>query len=204
MTIELTRTQIEAVLPRIGPGLEKYVWLQEHRDANDLRYDADYRKRFNHFYRVRRGTDWQDKFYDLLESKKHQTVSFAQVLHALHRATNRYEPSFASKLVATVNTNMPVIDSVVLRNVNLILPGYNIGDRAARLERIHETLVSWFNAFLPSDTGCYLVKRFREEYPDARISEVKMLDLVLWQTRPNNLLHRPGARVGRSGLRAKP
>ncbi|MGH2399691.1 MAG: hypothetical protein ACRDF6_07580, partial [bacterium] len=91
MAIELTRSQIEEALPRIAPGLERYVWLQEHRDANDLRNDPAYRKRFNHFYRVRRGTGWQDKFYDLLERKKHQTVSFAQILHALHQATDRYE-----------------------------------------------------------------------------------------------------------------
>lgn len=199
MAIELTRAQIEDALPRIGPGLERYVWLQQHRDANDLRRDTVYRKRFNRFYRVRRGADWQDKFYYLLESKKRQAVSFAEVLHALHQATGRYEPSFTSKLVATIRPEMPVIDSVVLRNVNLTLPRHNLRDRTARLERLHEILVSWFNAFLTTETGCYLVKRFREEYPDAQISEVKMLDLLLWQTRPNNALHRSGARVARSG-----
>jgi len=190
MAIELTRAQIEEALPRIAPGLERYVWLQEHRDANDLRDDPMYRKRFNRFYRVRRGAKWQDEFYDLLERKKREAVSFEEILRALHGATARYEPSFASKLVATIRPEMPVIDSVVLRNVMLTLPRYNSRDRTARLERLHQTLVSWFNAFLATETGCYLVRRFREEYPDAKIAEVKMLDLVLWQTRPNNALHR--------------
>jgi hypothetical protein len=199
MAIDLTRAQIQRALPRIAPGLERYRWLQAHRDAADLRTDPVYRKRFNHFYRVRRGTDWQDKFYGLLETRKHHVVSFAAVLHALHQATGRYEPSFASKLVATIRPDMPVIDSVVLRNLNLTLPRYNLRDRAARLEHLHETLVSWFSAFLKTETGRYLVRRFREEYPDAKISKVKMVDLVLWRTRPNNALHRPGARVARSG-----
>src|SRR5262245_43015937 len=126
MAIELTRGQIEEALPRIGPGLERYLWLQEHRYANDLRNDSVYRKRFNHFYRVRRGMDWQDRFYGLLEAKKCQAVTFAEILHALHQATDRYEASFASKLVATIRPEMPVIDSVVLRNVNLSLPRYNL------------------------------------------------------------------------------
>ncbi|HWQ68916.1 MAG TPA: hypothetical protein VN494_02995 [Patescibacteria group bacterium] len=201
MAIELTRAQIEEALPRIRPGLEKYVWLQEHRDSNDLRNDSGYRRRFNHFYRVRRGTDWQDKFYALLEGKKHEAVSFAEVLHALHEATGRYEASFASKLVATIRPEMPVIDSVVLRNLGLTFPGYNLRDRTARLERLHETLVSRFNVFLTTETGCYLVKRFREEYPDARISKLKMLDLVLWQTRPNKARHQTstGANVSAGG-----
>jgi hypothetical protein len=190
VAIELTRAQIDEALPRIARGLEQYVWLQDHRDAKDLRKDLNYRKRFNHFYRVRRGPDWQDKFYGLLESNKREPASFRDVLRALHRATGRYEASFASKLVATIRPDMPVIDSIILRNVELKLPGYNVRDRAVRLEQLHATLVSWFNGFLATQTGRYLVKRFREEYPSARITEIKMLDFVLWQTRPKNTLRR--------------
>src|SRR5205823_3197959 len=94
--IELTSTQIEEALPWVAPGLRQYVWLQEHRDSNDLRKDSEYRKRFNHFYRVRRGTEWRDTFYSLLQKKKGLSVSFGEVLRALHRATDRHEPSFAS------------------------------------------------------------------------------------------------------------
>jgi hypothetical protein len=112
----------------------------------------------------------------------------------LHRATGRYEASFASKLLATVRPEMPVIDSIVLRNLGLTAPRYNAPNRHSRLDRLHETLTLWFRAFLRTDTGRYLVKRFREEYPQARISKVKMLDLVLWQTRPTNALHRTGER----------
>jgi predicted RNase H-like HicB family nuclease len=193
MIIRLTRGQLEAALPRLSRGLEQYMWLQEHRGSGNLFKDHVFRRRFNRFYRVRRGTEWQDKFYRLLWRKRGEPVSFGEILRTLHRATGRYESSFASKLVATIRPEMPVIDSVVLRNVDLRLPRYNARDRTARLARLYATLVSWFNAFLRTETGRYLVKRFREEYPDARISEVKMLDLVLWQTRPNNPLHRSGA-----------
>jgi len=199
MMVELTRTQIEEALPRVARGLDQYLWLQDHRDSGDILTDPVYRRRFNGFYRVRRATGWQDKFYRLLQRKRAQPVTFGQVLRALHRATGRYEASFASKLVATIRPEMPVIDSVVLKNLGLSLPRRNAPDRLARLDRLHETLASSFRAFLRTETGRYLVKRFREEYPDGRISKVKMVDLVLWQTRPNNALHRTGARVARSG-----
>jgi hypothetical protein len=198
MAIELTRDQIEAALPLIAPGLKTYVWLQAHRDANDLRTDLEYRRHFNSFYRIRRGKEWQDKFYDLFQSKKREIVSFPEVLRALHQATGRYEASFASKLVATIRTEMPVIDSIVLRNLNLRLPGYKSRDRAARIEQLHETLASWFHTFVTTETGSYLVKRFREEYPAAKISKVKMLDLVLWRTKPKNELQRKSARAAGS------
>ena len=103
-------------------GLKKYQWLQAQRDACDVRSNSEYRKRFNGFYRVRRGPGLAGHFYGLLEAKKGQTVPFTEVLEDLHRTTGRYEASFASKLLATIDPNMPVIDSVVLRNLNLRLP----------------------------------------------------------------------------------
>ena len=75
MTITLTKAEIETALPRVAAGLKKYLWLQAQRDRCDLRSNSEYRRRFNGFYRVRRGRDWQDTFFDLLERKKGQTIS---------------------------------------------------------------------------------------------------------------------------------
>src|SRR5262245_24080782 len=122
MTINLTKTHIDAVLPKVAKGLQQYVWLQAKRDAGDLRSDLLFRRQFNHFYRVRRKKEWQDTFYELLESFKGAAVGFPDVFDALYRATGRYEASFASKLLATLNPDMPVIDSIVLGNLKLRLP----------------------------------------------------------------------------------
>ncbi len=169
----------------MAAGLEKYLWLQAQRDVCDVRSDSEFRRRFNGFYRVRRSQDWQDKFYDVLETKKGQTVSFVEVLEALHRTTRRYEASFASKLLATIDPSMPVIDSVVLRNLKLRLPPSPSKQRGARIADLHSKLVISFTEFLRMRTGRHLVRRFREEYPTANITEIKMVDLVLWQTRPS-------------------
>jgi len=183
MTITLTKAQIDAAIPRVAEGLRKYLWLQGHRDSGDLRLDVKYQRQFNHFYRVRGGKAWQKYFYALLESKKGNHVEFAEILDALHRSTNRYEASFASKLLATIDPNMPVIDSIVLRNLRLRLPPATSSDRLARIRQLHTNLLSLLQLFLATANGRYLVSRFRAAYPNAAISETKMLDLVLWQTR---------------------
>jgi hypothetical protein len=36
MTINLTKTHIDAALPKVAKGLQQYVWLQAKRDASDL------------------------------------------------------------------------------------------------------------------------------------------------------------------------
>ena len=189
VTIPLTKAQIDAAIPRVAEGLRKYLWLQQHRDASDLRFNADYQRRFNHFYKVHGGKNWQKHFYGLLEGNKGKPVQFGEILTALYRATNRYEASFASKLVATIDPNMPVIDSIVLGNLGLKLPPYKSSDRALRIQQLHAKLLSSFKFFLESENGKDLVSAFREAYPDADISEIKMLDLVLWQTRPKREQH---------------
>jgi hypothetical protein len=40
-----------------------------------------------------------------------------------------------------------------------------------------------FEAFLRTPNGVYLVERFKAVYPGAVVTEIKMVDFVLWQTR---------------------
>jgi hypothetical protein len=184
VTITLTKQQIDQAISRVEPGLRQYLWLQKNRDSCNIDSDADYQRKFNRFYRVRRKESWRDSFYELLEAaKKRKRARFPEILHALYRATNRCEASFASKLAATIDTNLPVIDSIILRNLNLRLPTSKSNDRLAGIADLHEELGREFRCFLSTDQGRYLVRKFRLKYPGVRISEVKMLDLVLWQTR---------------------
>jgi hypothetical protein len=183
MTINLTKTQIDAALPKVAKGLQQYVWLQAMRDASDLRSDPLFRRQFNYFYRVRRNKEWQDRFYELLESFKGTKVGFPDVFDALYRATGGHEASFASKLLATLNPDMPVIDSIVLGNLKLRLSPAGSKDRVSRIHQLHADLLACFTAYLVTEDGRYLVTRFRATYAGIDISEIKMLDLVLWQTR---------------------
>jgi hypothetical protein len=188
MTINLTGAQIDAALPKVAKGLQQYVWLQANRDASDLRSDPLFKRQFNHFYRVRHNKEWQDKFYELLENFKGTAVGFPDVFDALYRMTGRYEASFASKLLATLNPDMPVIDSIALRNLQLRLPPARSKDRVSRIHQLHAELLACFTAYLATEDGKHLVTRFREMYAAIDISEIKMLDLVLWQTRASRAL----------------
>ncbi len=183
MTISLSHAQMDAALPRVGKGLQQYLWLQSRvAETSDFDQDAEFRRRYNRFYRVRYAPAWQETFYGLMARAKREELQFHAILDVLHKATNRYAASFASKLVATVDPSKPVIDAFVLKNVGLRLPAFTATDRAAQICKVHSELISLFSAFLGSERGEYLVSEFRRTYPSASITEVKMLDLVLWQT----------------------
>ncbi len=183
MTINLTKAQIDAALPKIKKGLQQYLWLQSkvagHHDSDD----TEFRRKYNHLYKIRRAPAWQHVFYGLMARAKKEHLEFQVVLDALRQSTGRVEASFASKLLATMNPALPVIDSVVLKNLGMRLPSASEPDRILKVCKIHKRLAECFQDFLESDNGQYLVEAFKREYPNARVTETKMLDLVLWQTR---------------------
>lgn len=184
MPIEISRQQIDATLPRVEDGLKKYLWLQDEASRNQNAHNSPYfRKRFNHFYRIRRGAPWQDSFYALFGRARKQSLDFGTVMEALRQETGRYEASFASKLVATLNPTEPVIDSVVLKNLGMKLPKATSPNRDEDIRQVHTGLKFALNAFLQTSDGKYLVAQFKKMYPSANITNIKMLDLVLWQTR---------------------
>ena len=113
MPIQLSTAQIDDALPRVEAGLKQYLWLQSRVSIEPFFDDGEFRRRYNHFYRVRRGTAWQNIFYGLMASAKREQLQFQVVLDLLRDATGRYEASFASKLIATLQTSKPGIDSVV-------------------------------------------------------------------------------------------
>lgn len=171
-------------LSKLERPIEKYLWLQQTlNEPGDLRKNAEFQRRFTAFYRVRRNQEWRKYYFGLLEKERRHSDGFSHVLQKLRDKTGRIEASFASKLVATVDNNQPVIDSIVLKNVRLRLPAWNARNRFKTICGIHSSFVRCYRAFLKSEGGEFLVRSFREKYPEADVSAVKMLDFVLWQNR---------------------
>lgn len=181
--IQVSKMQIDAAIPLVKDGLAKYIWLQDNFKTTNVLEDREYRRRFNHFYKVRRNEEWQAVFYKLLDSAKHNNINYADILTQLQRETNRLEASFASKLVATVSTDSPVIDQFVLQNFGLKLPPQTASDRLKKTINVYHQLEKAMQQLIASDIGYYLITCFKDEYSKHEISDVKMVDLVLWQIR---------------------
>lgn len=179
----LSEMEIEAAVVRIGVGLRKYLWLQTEVGRRDVSRDAVFQRRFNGFYRVRRDAEWREAYFRLMEESKAGGVHFAHALRTLHVATGRYEASFASKLVATLDPTQPVIDRFVLENFGLRLPYPYQKDREIRILQVHAELCAKYGTLLASDVGRLISQKVEERYPGTGISDLKRVDLVLWQHR---------------------
>ena len=184
MPIQLTEEEVARSLLGVGPGLGKYWKVQRAFASTDVAHDRAFQKSFNGFYRVRRGASWQAAFFGLLQRSRQERPSFAATLRTLHRDTGRVEASFASKLVATIDPNQPVIDRFVLANLGLRLPSTRLLElRLKGIIDIHESIHCSYATFLGTGPGERLVAAFEQSFPGFPVTPVKMLDLVLWQQR---------------------
>jgi hypothetical protein len=182
--ISLTAVQVSQSLSKLAEPLKQYLWLQKRfGEERSIDADIEFQTKFNGYYRVRRSAKWRDAFYTLMKEARESRPEFMSVLKDLHRLTGRVEPSFASKLVATVDPKFPVIDSVVLSNLNLKLPYRDIPDRIEKIGGFYIGLCDLFDRYLDSEPGRLVISEFRSKFPLADISKTKMLDLVLWQAR---------------------
>jgi len=182
--------ELEVVLARITPShLARYKTLLDDLSKKDVAADPGYQRVFNGFYKMqRRSTDWYGYFFSLLESKKTDAaVNFKDIIEQIYSDKGRVEPSFSSKLVATIRPESPVYDKHVRGNLSLEVPGSR-NSAADRLKRFIATYSSLEQQMAALVTDPVFTKILRPAFDHkfksyAHFTDVKKLDLLLWQHR---------------------
>lgn len=175
-------------LKSVETALLTYDYLQRSLRACDVATSSEYRRAFNGYCRMRqRPQTWYDRFFSILErDKRSNAVAFRSVLEEILRETGRLEASFGSKLVATIDANLPVWDQHVLGNLGLKAPSWS-RDTERRLQRcveLYSSIWSWSSRAIQLDGFGEWRSRFDCRFPRFRhFTDIKKLDLLLWQAR---------------------
>lgn len=183
-------TNIDEILDRITASkLNAYAHTQNRLQQVDVANDRQYQKTYNGFYRVRLPiAAAYSTYYTLIEqNKNNNNVSLQNILTKLLEVTGRVETSFGSKLLATVNPNVAPLDSVVLGHLNLCLPSSKGVSNFSRIQQcvdVHNNLVDQMNHLITLPQFLPLKRAFESRFPDYNFTDVKILDLLLWQYRP--------------------
>lgn len=182
--MKIDDVKITEALKKAKPGLEKYLKIMSLVNMVDVTNDKEFQRAFNGFYRVRqRPQVFYDTFYSFMEENKGSAPSFEKTLKYFEKELKRIEPSFSSKLVATINPNLPIWDSVVLDNLQLKPPAYYRKDRIEESIKLYERIVDWYKDYLKDEEGQKMIELFDEEYPNTGITDIKKIDFVIWQIR---------------------
>lgn len=183
----MNREDIQTAIEKAKKGIEQYSELMDIFGRVDVSTDFDFQRRYNAFYRVqRRSKDWYVKYYSLMQSLKGKKADFGEVLEWIRKATERYEPSFASKLVATIDPAKAVWDVHVLENTGLTAPSYaiDIDSKVTKAKAVYRSMERWYDDFLKSPTGALCISEFDRKVDDPkRFTPLKKVDFILWQHR---------------------
>ena len=188
--LRLLSDNLDAILDRIrNSHLQRYGFLQHNLFTTNVGTDLEYQCVFNGFYKMqRRDEHWYRYYFSLLEREKNnKTITFQKVIEQIYSDNGRVEPSFSSKLVATIRPDQPVYDRHVCMNLDLKIPGAHKSavDRLKGYVEMYATLEAATEDLIKAPAFTRTLRpafdnRFAEY---TYIADVKKLDFLIWQFR---------------------
>ncbi len=165
-------------------GFDKYKAIMTTFQKTDVSSDDAFQRTFNGFYRVRRDEEWRKAYYDLFEKVKNEKPSFESIIRTLYSETHNIEASFSSKMLATINADMPIWDKYVVQNLGLELKGKTKEEQIDCAIELYSRMVDWYMSFLKTENGRECIEEFNSTLPSYTwMSDVKKIDFFLWSMR---------------------
>ena len=91
------------------------------------------------------------------------------------------EASFSSKLLATINPNMPIWDQYVLKNLKIKIVKEE--NRLLSVIKTYEKIIHKEQELLKREDVKIAIKKLQDEFKEYELSDIKALDYILWNSR---------------------
>lgn len=162
-------------------GIEKYLAIMQMFKSTNVKEDMDFQRKFNGFYRIRSSSkEFYACYYNFLEdNKNNRDLKFDEILQYFYKTLGRVEASFSSKILATINPQMPIWDKFVIGNLNLKAPYYSDKNRLAKIVNVYNEICNWYQTAEAQEK----LQLFNHHFSNINISDTKKIDFVLWQIR---------------------
>ena len=174
----------KAIIEKLPPKmLNTYYWLQDNLYLRNVSSDAEYKRKFSGYYRMRFvSKQYRDRFFSLFEAIKNDTkLSFVDVAKQLSQVDGRHEFSFISKMLHTIDPNRPIYDSQVDQALQIhrtYEPNIEL-----KIQQDEEILKQIFFVYQRLEASAEMVKplaAFDQIIPSRSMSIAKKLDFLLW------------------------
>lgn len=169
-------------------ALRKYCRIISLVQTTDISSNLDFQHTFNGFYRVRRGKEWQEYFYSFFEKNKNvETFTITNIMTQLYNDTGRIEASFSSKMLASINPDQPIWDSIILKNFGKKAPAGNTVDRISASGTLYKEIIDIYKEYLLTDESNHNIKQFDLALLEfSKITNIKKIDFLTLGTHPKS------------------
>ena len=165
-------------------GLDKYQYIMDRVKKTDVSKNSDFQKSFNGFYLIRRNEAWRNIYYEYFERVKSEIPTFSNIITYLYETTGNIEPSFSSKMLASIFPEKPIWDRYIIQNLNMKLSGKTSQEKLENVIALYADIEKWYADFLKTDKAKECIRVFDQTLPDySGISDIKKIDSILWSIR---------------------
>ena len=177
----MRKIDIKAPKEQLVRIIEEAVGLYAYRDTLDLTKigTEKYQKNYSYYYRLRRDDKWKAEYFAYMQKQvRNSEITFAEIIKQISSISHKNEASFASKMLATLNPNYPILDSNVAKFLGFKYRSKSTEDCI----EIYNELTKKVHDFLQTNDGAECVEEFDRMFPNfTDINPVKKIDLYLWK-----------------------
>jgi len=165
-------------------GLDRYKYIMEQVYKTNIATDEEFQRTFNGFYIVRRNEAWRKNYYEYFEKIKNSKPSFESIITYLFKSNGTVEPSFSSKMLASISDEKPIWDRYVVQNLGIKLTGDTKEEKLHNAIALYYDIEKWYKDFMSTNKGKECISEFDRVLPDYKdISNIKKIDSILWSIR---------------------
>ena len=182
--VGMKKIDIQAPADQLLRIVEEELGLIAYRKTLDLTKigTKDYQENYSTYYGIgvaRKDEKWKAEYFAYMQKQVGNSgITFAEIIEHISRLSHKNEASFASKMLATLDPNYPILDSNVARFLGF---NYHAKSRQYCIE-IYSELTENVRAFLQTNGGAKCVEEFDRMFPNfTDINPVKKIDLYLWK-----------------------
>jgi hypothetical protein len=189
--LSLSRTSIINKLEKRKNDVYRYFYIASRFAQNEpISGNEEFKETYKSFYVMRTaGLSQQhfDKYFELLDRRVNNLETILNELYEIKtlKQQNSLQFSFSTKLLHTIDNNLPIYDNQVKKTLGLP-DTYNIQDsrykKTKALLAYYSNLKMIYRQLLEKAPIKKLIENIRDHFrwPADQIGDVKILDFILW------------------------
>jgi len=181
--IELDIERIRKALAVLDLKHSVYCYLLDELHKTDVSVNSRYQHEYSNFYGMLRfpTAAFRKVYFDYMESAKDiKLTQINGIIKHIYEKTGRMELSFASKMLHTINPEMPIWDSRIQYHLGLKARPLTL----AKVTDYYNNLDKMYYEYFGTPNAEEIITVFDRQFPNTNYSLVKKVDTCIWSLGP--------------------
>lgn len=185
--------EIKFLVKPIKDKLSDYFYIQKMINSKKSGFATkEFRKVFNRLYSIRSKSDaWYNAYYNVFNLAKIYNYSFEEIITRLYNDTGEVHPIFSSKIITTINPNMPSWNVNTLHWLGIIKDDpKDAKDKIKYYVSIYENIVNQYQKHLEDASTIQLIEKFDMLIGDEgkNLTPTKKIDFIFYSAKPKEVI----------------